>query len=164
MIFRVKYIDPYQIQMDIDDYNEAVKTIHSNRLISPNDKDWGHYFKISKDISTDSYKVAYYEDSTKPGKISLGTNHFLVIDINNELIFVDSYSIHRVWQQEMLTNCTFLENVDRVFRTPKLYNEYCYSWNSIIERIKILNLHRDYRFLEIDKVLSREVKINQLLK
>lgn len=164
MKFKVKYLDKDALEKDIYDYNNS--TIHQNRLVSPKDSSWADYFRISKEIESDSYRVAYYEDNSNKGlgRVSLGNDYFLVIEANGELIFVDSYALIRIWSQEgQLPDGTFLERMDGIFKKG-ITTENCYSWDSAIERIKILNIHKDYKWLEIDKVITRENKINQLLK
>lgn len=163
MNFKVKYLDKDALEKDIYDYDNS--NINQNRLISPKDRSWADYFRIEKEIKSDSYKVAYHEDRSNQGlgRVSLGNEHFLVIEVNEELIFVDSYTLIRIWSQEgQLPSGTFLERMDAIFK--KGTTEHCYSWNSSIERIKMLNIHKDYKWLEIDKVITRENKINQLLK
>lgn len=152
MKFNVKYLDKEILEKDINDSNK------------PLDKSWSDYFLISKEIESDSYRIAYYQDYSKPGRLSLGIDHFLVIEVNNELIFVDSYMLIRTWTQEgQLPKGTFLEKMDGIFKKG-ITTEHCYSWDSAIYRIKRLNIHKDHKWLEIDKVITRENKINQLLK
>lgn len=174
MNFKVRYLDKESLEKDIDHYNNNYKpqsySPYQSRIISPYDKSWSDYFKISKNIEADDYRVAYYEDTSKPGKISLGHEHFLVIEVNLELIFIDSYSMNYkaqiTWSKDNLLGelgCKFLEKVDNLFKKSTII-DYCYSWDSAIERIKILNSYKDHKWLEIDKVIRRENRINQLLK
>jgi hypothetical protein len=156
MKFIVNYLDRDALNKDI--YNYMIST---NKIISPHDRSWGDYFRIQKKIETEKYNIAYYDDNSKPGKLSLGITHFLVIEVGGEIVFVDSMML--MIQDGQMKGDTFLEKIDNIFNKG-IITEHCYSWDSIIERIKILNIHKDYKYLEIDKILKRDSKIEQLLK
>jgi hypothetical protein len=131
---------------------------------TPQDQSWAYYFRISEDISTKEYRIAYHKDNSKPGVRKLGSEHFVVIEVEGELFYVDTYSLFRIWAIEgILLGDTFIEKIDNIFNNS-MATEHCYHWDSIIERIKILNKYDEYVFIDVDKILRRETKIDQILK
>lgn len=168
MVFRVKYLDKYVLQEDIDRYNEAIKTTHSSRVISPLDRNWNHYFQISKDIKSDIYSIKYFEENSNVvAKVltydSIVSTAQILIEVCGELFFVDLFHMKQIWPNHFKENRSLLENLDSVIKEPKLYNEYLYSWDSLIDRIHILDLKGHESWLEINKTLNRDRKIDQLL-
>jgi len=179
MVFRVKYLDKKALEDSIEQHKEDEKHIHSNRLTSPIERNFNWHFTISKDIEVDTYKVIYNDKRIN------GLPTHLIIEAGGELIFPDAEiltmyvdkSINETWSKRF-NKKTFLEKFDILLNDPKFnlensYNEDFYSWDSIMDRIDIFEKTSTYdigwnqgwkEVKEIDKVIQREFKINNLLK
>ena len=153
MIFRVKYFDKDVYDKDVYDYNHS--TIHSNRLTHPKDFDFTYYFRISKDIEFSEYKVL----------VNNPVDRIFLIKANNEILFVDTFLYKKIWATEFKTDKSLEDNLDIIFRIDKSYNEYIYSFDSCIERIKVMGFESSWKeWLQVDKVLKRDIKIDNILK
>lgn len=167
MIFRVKYLDKHSLQKDIDRYNYAKKNANpckSQINRHPLDNSWNHHFGISKDIESSDYSIIYYEECKDKRftyeSVLIQTQ--LVIEVHDELLYVNLF--HMKYSRHFKEDRSILENFDSILKEPKLYNDYFYSWGSMIDRIHILDLEKDWKeWLDRDNVFNRDKKIDKLL-
>lgn len=154
MILRVRYFDKAWYDKDLYNYNHS--SIHQNRLTHPKDYDFSYYFMIYKYIEVSRYKVV----NSTSNKNSL----VFLIEANNEVFFVDTILYNKIWPNEFNKDRSIKDSIDSIFNIEKSYNGYIYSFDSCIERVKVMGLESSSEeWLQIDKVLKRDIRINNIL-